>query len=322
MIFHRVLRAVYKAAWCERQSPCNFNENLLRKAREFRVEAWWQSIRFLSSSRTRHAEGAQHSRRGRVRTSWEHPFTSALGIHWRAARDGCRDQREWMHGCDAFINRLCDQWRLPRLPTKSRIENDLPITVRLPMWVSLPPPTPTHPLDQHWGGMQARMWIQVDCRSVAELAAGRAVLQGDYHRPSFVRIARMLFSLAHCGWAPLRDELAFVLWSPREYNTVADHAVNASFDEGRSWEAGSRSDMQQAIRQHANLRICVDGGMRGNGTAAVGMVVYVARQDKDAQWQYEQIVRRGQLVGTASSAFGAETVALEWALEYLVKFLT
>ena len=132
----------------------------------------------------------------------------------------------------------------------------------------------------------------------------------------------MPFTLARCGWAPLRDELAFVPRSPHEFNTVADHAVNASLDQGWSLEAGSGSDTQQAIRQHANLRICADAGMRGKRAAAIGMVVYVARQDKDAQWQYEQIVRRGQLVGTASSAFGAETVALEWALEYLVKFLT
>ena len=58
-------------------------------------------------------------------------------------------------------------------------------------------------------------------------------------------------------------------WSPREYHAVADHAVDACLDEGKSFEIGSPSNVQQDVGQHVNLRICVDGGVRKNGSAAI-----------------------------------------------------
>ena len=61
--------------------------------------------------------------------------------------------------------------------------------------------------------------------------------------------------------------------------------------------------------------------MRQNGRAAVGMVIYAASRTNAAGWQYQELIRRGQFIGSVSSAFLSEAIGLEMALEFLMGFV-
>ena len=104
-----------------------------------------------------------------------------------------------------------------------------------------------------------------------------------------------------------------MLWSPREYNCVADHAVNVTLDSQTSW---SRMEELQ-IHTGACLRLCVTGGVRENGDAAVGLALY----QSEPEGQYKMLARRGLFLGKLESAFVAEATALEWAFGWIMESL-
>ncbi len=167
-----------------------------------------------------------------------------------------------------------------------------------------------------------RLWLQVECGSVAELLAGRAFLIDADHRPLFVRIARMLFKPHMHGFRPLNETSDLVIWSPRDLNPVADHAVNATMDTNRqSWSRVNSPALTQALRQRASLRVCIDGGRRSQSLGAVGFAVYQATIDTQHVCTYQLLLRRGRQLDDVASAFLAEALATEWALECLSKLV-
>ena len=102
-----------------------------------------------------------------------------------------------MKGCDPFIDQICQTWGLPRLgdgedvPDKLRefvFDPEIPACV--PANMDEPPQLPEHDLDQWWESSSTRIWIQVDCKGLADLLAGRASLEAEDLRPIFVRIAQ------------------------------------------------------------------------------------------------------------------------------------
>ena len=139
-----------------------------------------------------------------------------------------------MKQCDQFINTICIKWPLPMLPAKPATALEHPVTIKMSTAIEQVPDLPPHPLDLCWQSDQHRLWIQVDCQALADLLSGRAALDGVAHRPIFIRLSRRLLKLYSMGFRPVCDSQEFVLWSPREYNTVAGHACNATMDSGRS----------------------------------------------------------------------------------------
>ncbi len=79
----------------------------------------------------------------------------------------------------------------------------------------------------------------------------------------------------------MRDTLDPVFWSPREFNGVADHAVNATMDMQKSWERVDQSRLEQASASKCNLRLCIGGGLRSSRVAAIGLALYEATQDHE-----------------------------------------
>ena len=63
MAFHRVLKFVYKAAWNEKTSPCDYNHRPLGQAREFCSAEWWEAVRFFPEHVCRQ-EALLHAHRG------------------------------------------------------------------------------------------------------------------------------------------------------------------------------------------------------------------------------------------------------------------
>ena len=318
MAFHRALKMVYKSAWQESTSPCHFHATPLKWAREYRDEAWQVALSALPKRR-RLLEGVKHQRRGPPKASWERPFVVAFGLHWRSRLTACSNQAEWMKDCETFINTVCDKWQLPRLGCDAPAEVvPRPLSVHIPVSRNEPPNLPTNPLDGSWDSKHGRLWVHVDCRSLAELFAGRAVLESDGHRPLMIRIAAALDKV-HRRWLPIQNLADYIIWAPREYNTVADHAANATMDLKASWSIVNDVLLEQALADNANLRLCVDGGRRNQHLASIGMALYAARCDHDGIFYYELLVRQGHLLSEVESAFVAEALGLEWALEYLLK---
>ena len=61
-----------------------------------------------------------------------------------------------------------------------------------------------------------------------------------------------------------------------------------------------------------NFRLCVDGALRGNGSAAAGMALLAYT----AEGESIVLQRGGLLLENVSSAFLSEMLVLEWALTY------
>ena len=128
----------------------------------------------------------------------------------------------------------------------------------------------------------------------------------------------MLLKLRAMGYRPINDMSDFVIWSPRDWNPVADHAVNATMDAGnKSWGRGNTHATTEALRQGLNLRLCVDGGRRSIRQGAMGFAMYHASGSSPNRCSYKILLRGGKALEDVASAFLAEAMALEWAVECL-----
>ena len=121
--------------------------------------------------------------------------------------------------------------------------------------------------------------------------------------------------------AAMQDCFDLVMWAPREYNTVADHCCNASLDLKKSWTACDNTALADAFLYDECLRLCVDGGRRSRSEGALGLALFSATGMEVAPVKYTLLERKGQLLSSVESAFEAEAIALEWALQYLLQLM-
>ena len=111
-----------------------------------------------------------------------------------------------------------------------------------------------------------------------------------------------------------------LIWSPREYNYPADHAVNAVLDAEANREEIHFEALSDALRHQRAFRLCFDGGMRSDFMAAVGVVLYAVHALQQGV-HYELVARCGQLLSFADSAFTTEALALDVALRSFANVL-
>ena len=155
-------------------------------------------------------------------------------------------------------------------------------------------------------------------QQVAELFSGKSACDVDGERPICVRIARQLHDLLRRGWRPRRDAGAFVEWDPREFNTTADHAANHALDAEDDWGDNDRQEPEKNVRADSNLRLCVDGALRGGRHAAAGLALYTYRPGEERQLAY----RAGRRLQCVHSAFVAELISLELGLNFVANLCT
>ena len=258
MAHHRVLELLYKSTWVEALSPSAFGQNPLKVAKEYRDSAWWACLLIDSQEDSTVRHGRRHRKAGHQRFSWEHPFVIAFDEAWRGKLGLFTSLAEWMRGCGHFINTICKHWGLPGLCQQElETKPECPMKVRISIDEHLLPALPRHPFDRKWQSTCRRIWMQTDCRAIAELASGRAVRDRCEMRLVFQRISRYLLRLHQLGWSPLQDVDDFVQLSPRMFNCIADClavAMNAERD--------PQVIDQEAFQNIANVRLCVDGGDR------------------------------------------------------------
>ena len=178
------------------------------------------------------------------------------------------------------------------------------------------PELPRCPEDHYWDGFKKRLWIQVDCKGVADILNGDAQLKGTHLEPVFRRCTKSMVRLFANGWYPRRDIDNLIHWYKREYNPVADHLVNAAMDSNSDWQW--QDDSQLSVT--GSYKICVDGGLRGvpgqhMRPSALGCAVFrILPQSNDPCPKFIPVFLAACLVESVSSAFQAETMALEWSL--------
>ena len=66
----------------------------------------------------------------------------------------------------------------------------------------------------------------------------------------------------------------------------------------------------------------MDGGRRSQTEGALGMALYSAELVHPGTYKYVLLARRGGLLKEVASAFLAETMALDWSLEFLYGLLS
>ena len=91
---------------------------------------------------------------------------------------------------------------------------------------------------------------------------------------------------------------------------MADHAANIALDRETEWSIGA-VDLGNCRR----IRLATDGVVRGDGSASAGLAIL--SYDAGEKLLY----RAGKLLGTQSSSFVAELLALEWGLHVLMDSL-
>ena len=308
---HRILRSVFKDAWNEKFSLLPCGDHPLQMARETRSQLWWQTVCFLETPYMRHKSGLQQRSQGH-RPAWEDIFCKCMGIHWRQERDLCKHINSWMQKYDEFEASACDLLNIwhqgkPSIPVSfvDTSRNCLATFLDVPSLA-------THPAEHSWDSGCKRLWLQVDCKGIADIMGGRAVLQAPHLELLFRRMCDSLLFLCASDWKPKQDVEDIVIWSPRQYNIVADHLVNAAMDNNCDWDWEDAEAIQQCLNGSSCPRVCVDSGYRRpSDMAAIGVAVFTYDS------KYIPLRYAARLLQDVRSAFQSEAHALDLALEIL-----
>ena len=172
-------------------------------------------------------------------------------------------------------------------------------------------------------GPQTNVQVEfvVDNASLADLANGVLAIKNDFYKAPVHRIRnriREIFDVVQYKGLFLEP----VDWRPREYNTAADHIANYILDQGRdetSWEERVVLDNLDNIR---GLQIFSDGGYAARGgrnkVGAAAVVIVVIPREGGADNAYIA-GWAGWFLAHARSAFEAEVIALDKAVELAIK---
>eukprot|EP00973_Karenia_brevis_P023709 3267625-Karenia_brevis.AAC.1 len=225
----------------------------------------------------------------------------------------------WMKGCRDFVNATCKRWHLPQLP-----ERDIPPSetaaagedwrkrgVIIPLW---------HPRLQTWTCSHKCITFQVDCKALADLLCGQAVLDDDSLRPMFVRMARGFARLIDAGWATRSPAAGFVEWAPRKYNVVADHIANVTMDRGQDWQLIRPQSLRESVEAGCNILVCSDGGKRETAASAA-WIAYACSLTTSSEYRFQILGQKGSYLQSCTSAFLAEALALEDAINSICRLI-
>eukprot|EP00973_Karenia_brevis_P002181 294163-Karenia_brevis.AAC.1 len=116
---HRVLKAVFSAAWKEDKIFVGGRAQPLLDSRTVRSAIWWQFAQ-CAGPHNRQAEGLVQAAQGHI-TAWEDVLVMGLGLEWRSLRKSCSCFTDWVSYWELFCNTCCLNWNLPLLPESGGI---------------------------------------------------------------------------------------------------------------------------------------------------------------------------------------------------------
>ena len=310
MVFVRVIKAVYKAAWKDKTFALDDGSSPLRAARQFRNAMWWQTVQVVQPKAKRQKLGIVHHSRGQQRVGWEHPFVAVWGCTWQDKLDACSSLRVRMQGFPDFVKNLCGRWQIPyTYEPPDETDPGRWVSTEFPTCVDDLPYFPPNSKEAGWDCVGRRVWVQTDNQQLQQIFAGLSVLESPSLRPPCVRVARLLKSMANGGFKPRRDISDFIEWDPRELNSVADFAANMALNLGRDWEKRDPIAIADAKASNAHFRLCSDGALRGSGKGSAGIAFYAYKDGAKTL-----LLVAGKVLGELQSAFVAELLAMEWCL--------
>ena len=100
-------------------------------------------------------------------------------------------------------------------------------------------------------------------------------------------------------------------------STYADHAAYVALDSKSDWSITDFDVLAVAQKERANIRATADGAKRGDGQSAAG-IAFIAYFPDGRRIVFH---RAGKWLGILSSAFLAESIAMEWCLESFMEFM-
>ncbi|CAK0847987.1 unnamed protein product [Prorocentrum cordatum] len=306
----RILKAVFKRAWKETAFHIGNGQLLLQDLHTYRNAQWWSGCLALASETKRRKLGLVRKHCGQQPASWERPFVDVWGVEWRSQMATCTTLAQWLRKFGDFRDSLFHIWVLPLKEPVDEVVGRPAKRMKFSTGIDDIPECLANSKEGSWDGGARRVWIQVDNQLLRNIFAGHAQLKCEYTRPVCVRIGRQILQLLGAGVLPRRNTTPFIEWDERQYNAVADHAANVALDTDSDWERICDEVVCRATADRMNLRVCVDGALRGNGRAAGGMVIY----GYTATSCRTELYRAGKCFGNLNSSFLAEMLALEWAL--------
>ena len=229
LIYIRVLKAVYKAAWKEIAFKLDCGEAPLAKARSYRSVMWWQTWRGVSSQAKRRKMGITHASQGKQLASYENPFVCLWDCCWREKRTSSKTIGQWMKNFPEFAVQMSELWKLPPPSFKcSGNDAEISFTVKLPTCKDDLPHLPHNLKEDGWESGGGRVWVQTDNQQLQQLFAGLSKLECESLRPPCVRVGRLLRSMLVGGFRLRRETSDLIEWHARSFNTYADFAASAS----------------------------------------------------------------------------------------------
>ena len=161
----------------------------------------------------------------------------------------------------------------------------------------------------------------VDCKPLADILSGRAVLTDVALRPASVRHARFIAKLCQDGRRPRVDFAPYVEWRPGRFNPVADFLCKFVMDRQASAEDINTAEVLSAVAHRLNLHLCSDGGLRPGSCGATGWILYSVKPCGE-QLLWSRLAWRTMFldVSIAHSSIQREAVALEDGVNFLTSF--
>ena len=171
----------------------------------------------------------------------------------------------------------------------------------------------------------------VDNKTVTNISNGVAQVTNEHYKAPFHRIRQRLYDLYRDSFGYKAGFLDPIDWSPREYNTAADHVANCVLAHSSDIDTLGDEVRQQICHSTVGIQIFCDGGYVGGRGASAFVVCIVkpreiARADSDdpctlrqAGFETKLLGARGILIERATSSFQAEALALDAAVEWVAK---
>ena len=178
---------------------------------------------------------------------------------------------------------------------------------------------PTLARDCLWttGLSNLQLEFVVDNQALAHIANGIGKISNDLYRAPLDWIRKHLLTICQHGFEYKSAFLDPVDWRHREFNTAADRVANCVLSRQGDVDTLDDAIVLECMRSAIGLQVFSDGGLaQGLGAAAF---VVTAVHHVNSSFEYSVLGARGILLRNARSAFQAEVLALDIAIEYISK---
>ena len=169
-----------------------------------------------------------------------------------------------------------------------------------------------------WDTAAGNFVFIVDCKPVADILSGRALLQLAELQPVYERMTANICRLLGSGWEPHQLIGDPVVWERRENNCIADYIVNHTMDRREDW-----TQVFDAINENiwsGNLICHSDGGRRDESCAGAAWFLESRTVNCGAPVCSPRAMR-GIFIASPTSSFIAESLALDDAISYVCRLI-